>query len=117
MSWLTSLATPLRQLKKKANAFALMSHHHIAFQTVINEICRHTVLKYYRPGFDLVLECDASNIAMGMTLMQDFSQEPGFFGIEFIDITCLKLLVVASKTLSPTEQHYANIGRDVCCHP
>ena len=76
-SWLTSMPAPLRYLIKKASAFAPMPHHHVAFQAIINEICRHTILKYYRPDLDLMLECDAPKEAVGMTHMQDFSQEPG----------------------------------------
>ena len=50
---------------------------------------------------------------MGMTLTQDFSQEPRSFGIEFIDVTCLELVAFASMTLTPTEQHYANTVREM----
>ena len=50
---------------------------------------------------------------MGITLLQDLCQEPGSFGIGFIDVTCLMPLVFASKTLTPTEQCYANIGREM----
>ena len=111
-SWLASLATPLMHLIKKVNAFALMPSHHVAFQAIINEICRHTTLKDYRPDLDTVLECDASKVAMGMTHMQDFNQEPCFFGIEFIDVTHLELLDFASKILTPTQQCQE---RDACC--
>ena len=85
-----------------------MSHYHVAFQAIINEICRYTVLMYYRLDLDLVLECDASRVSMGMTLVQ-----PGSFGIKFIDVTCLKPLTFASKTLNPTEQCYANSQREM----
>ena len=110
---LASMTTPLRQLIKKSNAFAPMLHHHIAFKVIINEISMHTILNYYRPDLDLVLECDASIVAVSMTLIQDFSQEPGSFGIEFLDVTCLKPLALASKTLTPTTQYYANIKREI----
>ena len=110
-SLLASFATPLRQLIKKANAFAHMPHHHLALQAIIDEICSHTILQVLQPGLDLVLECDASKVALGMMLMQDFSQEPWAFGIEFIDVTCLEPLAFTSKTLTPTKQHYINIER------
>ena len=105
--------TPLRQLIKKANAFVPMIHHNVAFQTIIDEICRHTILKYYRPDIELVLECDASKVVMGLTHMQDFSQEPRTFGIEFTDLRHLELLAFASKTLTSTKQHYTNIKREM----
>ena len=35
---------------------------------------------------------------MAKMLIQDFSQEPGSFAIEFIDVTCLGPLTFASKT-------------------
>ena len=45
--------------------------------------------------------------------MQDFNQEPRSFGIKFIDVTHLKPLAFASKTLTPTKQHCANTKRDM----
>ena len=78
-----------------------MSYHPIEFQASIKEVCRHTILKYYRPDLDLILESGASKVAMGMASMPDFSQEPGFFGIKFIDVTGLEPMAFASKTLTP----------------
>ena len=73
---LASLTAPLRQLIKKGNAYALMPHDQVAFQVIINDICKETILRYYRPDLDLVLECHASKIAMGMNLLQDLRQDP-----------------------------------------
>ena len=79
----------------------------------MDKIYRHIILKYYRSDLDLVLECDASKVAMNMTLMQDFSQGPRSFSIELIDVTCLEPLAFASKTQISTKQCYANIGKEM----
>ena len=79
-----------------------------------DDICRHIILRYYRPDLDLVLECDASKVAMGMLLMQNFSQKSGSFGTELIDARFLKLLVFVSKIPIPTKQYYASNERERC---
>ena len=57
---------------------------------IINDICKKTMLRYYRPDLHLVLECDASKIAVGISLLQDFMQDPLYLGIENLNITMLE---------------------------
>ena len=44
---LASLTTPLRQLVKKSNAYTPMPHHQVAFQAIIGDMCKETILRYY----------------------------------------------------------------------
>ena len=46
---------------------------------------------------------------MVMSLLQDFTQDPLNLGIQNLNVTMLVPLVFASRTLTLTEQHYANI--------
>ena len=109
---LASLSTLFRQLMK-GNAYTLMPHLQLAVQVIIDDICKETILRYYKPDLDLVLECNAFKIAMGMSLLQDFMQDPLNIGTENFNITMLEPLAFSSKTLTLTEQHYANIKREM----
>ena len=73
---LALLTTALGQFIQKGSAYASMPLHQVAFQAIIDDICKETIVRYYRPHLDLVLECDASKIAVGMSLLQDFMQDP-----------------------------------------
>ena len=61
------------------------------------------VLRHYRPELDLFLETDASNVAIGMTLLQSDSNER----------ECLYPIAYGSKTLTEAETRYANIEHEL----
>ena len=50
---LALLTAPLRKLIKKGNAYVPLPHHQVAFQSTIEDICKESMLRYYRPDLDL----------------------------------------------------------------
>ena len=102
----------LRQVIKKSNAFKLEHHHEIAFKAIVKELSRDDhVLKYYDPAHNLYLECDASGIGTGFTLLQNVTVEVK----DEIDMILTpdylsQLLSIAygSRTFTECERQYAN---------
>ena len=74
-SKIASLTGSLRQLVKKGNVFKTEKHHEIAFKAFVNELSSDKLLRYYEPASKPFLECDASSLGAGFTLLQNFSRE------------------------------------------
>ena len=70
---IANLRGSLRPLVKKGNVYKTEKHHEIACKAIIKELSNYRVLKYYDPARKLFLECDASGVGAGFTLLQNFS--------------------------------------------
>ena len=86
----------LRELLKKDSEFVWTPSHQQTFESVKNLICDETTLTYFNQNEPTVIQVDASTRGLGATLMQQG-----------------KPIAFASKSLSPTEQRYANIEREL----
>ena len=93
---LSSLAAPLRALTRKDTVFEWSPAAKESFDKIKQAVSDSTTLLYFDARKPVVLQVDASIIALGAALIQD--GEPVAF---------------ASKALSPAESHYANIEREL----
>lgn len=94
---LTDLMQQLRELRRTNTDFKWNKSHERALQKAQNSICeaRGTVtLTYFDPAAEMVIQVDASQKGIGTALIQN--ERLGAF---------------KSKSLTPTEQRYGNIGR------
>ncbi|KAK3716424.1 hypothetical protein QZH41_000491 [Actinostola sp. cb2023] len=92
---LAQVSQPLRDLTTKNARFVWSSQHDKAFDEVKLLVTSHPVLKYYDVNEEVTFQCDASEKGLGATLLQN--GQPVAF---------------ASRTLSPTEQRYAQIEKE-----
>ena len=92
----TDILYLLNNLLKKNIPWNWSESQEHAFQSIKNEICKATNLRYYDPKLELVLENDASEYGLGSSLTQN-----------------LKPLAYASRSLSPSERNYAQIEKEL----
>ena len=92
---LSEVAQPLRDLTRANAQFIWSRQHDKAFEDMKKLVVQHPVLKYYDVSEEVTLQCDASERGLGATLMQ--KGQPVAF---------------ASRTLSTTEQRYAQIEKE-----
>ena len=95
MPKLAHVSKPLRDLTTKNAQFVWSSQHDKAFDEVKLLVTSQPVLKYYDVNEEVTLQCDASEKGLGAALLQN--GQPVAF---------------ASRTLSPTEQRYAQIEKE-----
>ena len=93
---LSTITAPLRQLLKKDVPFEWHHEHQKAFEKLKSAITSSETLAYFDPQKDIVLQTDASKGGLGCALLQDG-----------------RPVAFASKTLTTTEQNYANIEREM----
>eukprot|EP00057_Strongylocentrotus_purpuratus_P007993 XP_011662467.1 PREDICTED: uncharacterized protein K02A2.6-like [Strongylocentrotus purpuratus] len=93
---LASLTAPLRELVKKDVIYSWTESHQKVFETIKDMICKETTLAYFDPKKPVVLEVDASMKGVGAALTQEG-----------------RPIAFASKSLTDTEQRYANIEREM----
>ena len=67
-------------------------------------------LAYYDVNAPVILQVDASDYGLGAALLQPSKQHSSSTPEE----SCLQLVAYSSKSLTPTEQRYVQIG--VSCH-
>ena len=91
---LWSHITNVRLLKKELGCRWIESHQK-SLQTIKDVVCKEMQLSYFDPE-KLVIQVDASNRGLGAVLLQEG-----------------KPIVFASKSLTVTEQRYANIEREL----
>ncbi|XP_047484153.1 uncharacterized protein K02A2.6-like [Penaeus chinensis] len=87
---------PLRSLLKKGIDFTWSPTHEKAFEHIKNILCTDATLAHFNPNKPTVIQVDASQKGIGAALVQDD-----------------KPIAYASKSLSETEQCYANIEREL----
>ena len=86
----------LRDLTKKNAILEWNASHQQAFDVVKNVISVETTIRCYDPHRPITLQVDASTTGLGATLIQDGGR-----------------LAFASRALTETESHYANIEREM----
>ena len=86
----------LRDLLKKEADFQWTANHEEAFQKVKKLIRKEATLAYFDPNKESVIQVDASSRGLGAALLQDG-----------------RPIAFASKSLTPTEQKYSNIEREM----
>ena len=89
---LSDCTAVLRQLNKKNADFTWNIAYEKAFRNAKLHVANAVTLKFFDPDKDIVIECDASGIGIGGTLLQDGHP------VTFI-----------SQALTSTQQHYSNI--------
>ena len=93
---LSTLTAPLRGLLKKDAEFTWNNSYQVAFDTVKKMVCMDTTLRYFDAHKPVIIQVDASQKGLGAALLQDGCP-----------------IAFASKALTPTEQRYANIEREM----
>ena len=92
ISCLSDITSPLRQLVKKTVEFTWNSSYEKSFKEAKLHVANTATQKYFDPLKLIVLECDASGIGIGGTLLQ------GGQPVKFIP-----------QALTDTQKHYSNI--------
>jgi hypothetical protein len=94
---LSEITAPLRDLLKKESAFVWEEHTHgKAFKEIKSILSNTPVLKFFDPGKETVLQCDASENGLGACLLQN-GQPVGY----------------ASRSLTTAERNYAQIEKEL----
>ena len=95
---LSSNTEPLQALLKKENCFAWDENTNMCFQKIKSQLQKALPrpLRYYDQSKPVTLQCDASLKGLGACIIQD--GQP---------------IAFASKSLTDTETHYANIEREL----
>ena len=97
---LSTVIHPLTQLLEKNHQWKWTEQCEIAFHKVKEMITSEQVLTHYDPSLPLRLACDASPVGIGAVLshvMHDGTERP---------------IAFASRTLTKTEQKYAQIDKE-----
>ena len=92
---LSDVVHPLRELTTKEAKFIWSEKHEKAFTEVKQLVVNHPVLRYYDMTEEVTIQCDASEKGLGAVLLQ--KGQPVAF---------------ASRTLTKTEQRYAQIEKE-----
>ncbi|XP_045104351.1 uncharacterized protein LOC123499883 [Portunus trituberculatus] len=92
----SDLTHRLRQLLKEDVSFEWLPEYQSDFETLKGAISSETTLAHYRPDLPVSVEVDASSFAIGAVLQQEG-----------------RPVCYASKSLTDTEQRYANIEREM----
>ena len=98
---LSDRTSMLRDLIKKEIPWEWTPTHQKFFQDIKSAICNAVTLNYFDPNLQTKVQVDASQKGLGAALIQTDSS-----GKE-------KVIAFASKALTPTEQRYANIEREM----
>ena len=86
---------------KKDAVFLWEPHHAKQFEDIKDQLSEQSLLHYYDPAKPATLHCDASIKGLGAALLQPDAEGN------------LKPVAYASKSLTPTEQRYACIEREM----
>ena len=92
---LSEICEPLRRLTDKNVVWKRTGQHQSAFDRICRLATEAPVLKYFDTNENVVIECDASKVGLGATLLQN--DQP---------------VAYASRSLTQTEQRYARIEKE-----
>ena len=87
---------PLRALLDNNNEFLWTDVHEATFCQLKTLLQKAPILKYYDVKKPVTIQCDSSQYGLGACLLQD-----------------LKPVAYVSRALTPTEQHYAQIEKEL----
>ena len=93
---LADIMEPLRRLTRKDTEWTWSEEQDKAFNEVKRLVSQAPVLSYYQPDQPLSIQCDASQKGLGAALIQDG-----------------RPVAYASRSLSDTEQRYAQIEKEM----
>jgi len=93
---LSDVCEPLRRLTDRDSIWDWQSSQEMAFQKIKQLVTEAPVLRYYNVADPVTLQCDSSDFGLGATLLQ-LGQPVAF----------------ASRALSPVEQRYAQIEKEM----
>ena len=93
----------LRQLVEKSNMLKTKKCHEIAFKAIVNELTSDKLLRYCKPLRKLFLDCDASGLGVGFTLLQNFCTESDDEEVNLEYLSKLFPIVYCSCTFSECE--------------
>ena len=93
---LADISDPLNQLTHKDTEFQWTSAHDEAFETIKKAVTEAPILKYFNSSEETILQCDASSIELGAVVMQGG-----------------RPVMYASRHLTPSEQHYTQIEKEL----
>ncbi|XP_054289748.1 uncharacterized protein K02A2.6-like [Macrosteles quadrilineatus] len=92
---LSEVAVPIRTLIKEDVKWTWQELHSLAFKKLVNMVTNSPTLQYYNKDSPVTLQCDASQFGLGASLLQNG-----------------KPVSYISRTLNPTECHYAQIEKE-----
>ena len=102
---------------KKGNVYKTEKHKEIAFKPIIKELSNDRVLKYYDLTRKFSLECDATEVGAGFTLLQNFGVDlEQDINESFLTAECLANLLQSaygSLAFTECERIYANIEKEL----
>ena len=93
---LSTLTVSLHELFRKDADFTWNCTYDATFQHVKDAIVSDTTLRYFDPSLPMTIQVDALQVGLGAVLLHNN-----------------KPIAFASKTLTETECHYANIEREM----
>ena len=96
ISSLSTLTAPLCELLKKDTDFTWNCTYKATFQYVKDAVISNATLRYFDPSLPVTIQVDASQVGLGAVLLQNN-----------------KPIAFASKALTKTKCHYANIEREM----
>ncbi|UYV76135.1 K02A2.6-like, partial [Cordylochernes scorpioides] len=86
---------PLRKLTMKNSTWSWSKNHQAAFEQIKDLASKAPILRYFDADKSIAIQCDASKHGLGATLLQE--SQP---------------IIFASRSLSKTEQNYAQIEKE-----
>ncbi|UYV68177.1 K02A2.6-like, partial [Cordylochernes scorpioides] len=92
---ISMISEPLRKLTMKNSTWSWSKNHQAAFEQIKDLASKAPVLRYFDADKSIAIQCDASKHGLGATLLQE--SQP---------------IIFASRSLSKTEQNYAQIEKE-----
>ena len=108
---LSSITQPLRNLTKGDIPFLWSTKHQQAFDETKALATSAPCLAYYDVNAPIVLQVETPDYGLGAALLQPSKQHSD----SALDESSLQLIAYSSKSLTPTEQRYAQIEKE--CWP
>ena len=105
---LSSITHTLRNLTKEDISFLWSTKHQKAFDEAKALATSAPCLAYHDVNAPVVLQVDASDYGLGAALLQPSKQH----GDSALDESSLQPIAYSSKSLTPTEQRYAQIEKE-----
>ncbi|UYV74356.1 K02A2.6-like [Cordylochernes scorpioides] len=92
---ISMISEPLRKLTMKNSTWSWSKNHQAAFEKIKDLASKAPILRYFDADKSIAIQCDASKHGLGATLLQE--SQP---------------IIFASRSLSKTEQNYAQIEKE-----